>query len=159
MSRTSDQTDRLFKSLGACVAASAVGAVLWQQFDFLLVYMRSPGTPPDEVFEAWLRMLASWPSHLTLFCVMFIVSVTAALPLQALLQRQRRTDYVATALLAAVLGAVSFPTLLGFFMQFDAEPELDLQYGIRGWWPVVGAGIGLVMGSIAWMIRRPDQDV
>lgn len=159
MSRTSDQADLMFKSLGACAAASVAGAILWKHFDFLLVLLSWPRTPAGEVVEAWLHMLADWPSYLTLAAVIFIVSIAVAMPLQALLQKMRRTGYVATVLLAAVLGAVSFPTLLGFFMQFDAEPELDPQYGIRGWWPVVGAGIGLVMGSIAWMIRRPDQDV
>lgn len=150
--------DRLVKALYGCLAAAAVGTVLWQQLEFVLIAVSLPHTTVAELWGGWVETMANLSAHLNLFFVFGVVMVAIAMPLQALLQVFGRSEYLVTLGLGVVIGAVLTPLMLGFGAGFDAEPELGPLWRIRPWWSAVGAGMGLVMGTVAWLIRRPDRD-
>ena len=69
------------------------------------------------------------------------------LPIQALLQRLGRNGYLPNVGLCVLLGGLAF-------LLFVQVLEFTLAEGM-----VFGIGISWTVGSIAWLIRRPDQDV
>jgi hypothetical protein len=83
--------------------------------------------------------------------IAFVPMLVIGLPVQALLQRAGKTSYVSNTLLATVAGAVVLPAI---FMAISLPGNNAFTSENMS----MGALVAFLIGSIAWLIRRPDKD-
>ena len=82
----------------------------------------------------------------------FVCMVMLALPAQVLLQYFKCTSYLSNIALAALGGAIVEGIIayaMGHFFTALSDPIIAFS----------GAWAAVCIGSIAWLIRRPDKDI
>ncbi|HVZ29510.1 MAG TPA: hypothetical protein VG839_03895 [Asticcacaulis sp.] len=138
---------RLGKSLLAAFIGSWLGCALFLALSDL--FGGGPGLGFGDILPglaSFFRLLFS-PFGLFAFLPMLVVG----LPVQALLQRAGKTAYLWNIIPAVIAGAITFPLIL---ISFGATAGGDFTGENMG----MGALAAFLVGSIAWLIRRPDKD-
>lgn len=148
---------RTLKSLGACLAAAASATVLWGLFTLVMALLGWPdGTTMGLRFGYWVQ--GQWPLVAFLFIAIMFVMVVFAMPVQAVLQMFGQAGYIATVMVAVVLGAGFYHWIFDTVEHLAHDPEIAPPSKLHPEWLAYGAAMGFYLGSVAWLIRRPDKD-
>ncbi len=138
---------RLGKSLFSAFIASWLGSAVFIALSDL--FNGNPGVTFADIvpgITSFFRLLFS-----PFGAFAFIPMVAFGLPVQALLQRAGKTSYLWNIAPAVIAGATIFPLML---LGFGAMASGGFTLENMG----MGAGAAFIVGSIAWLIRRPDKD-
>lgn len=124
------------KSVVACVIASALGGQLgYMTIGLIQAIRQSP--PPYFHLDPWGIFIG--------LVLAGVPMVVVGIPVQAILQHFKLTDYYSNVGLSTVCGA-----LLAWY--FATSLDDILLFTLLGTW------VAFLTGSIAWLIRRPDKD-
>jgi hypothetical protein len=137
---------RLGKSLLAAFIGSWLGCALFIAVSDLLD--GSSGLKPGDILPGLANLFRLLFSPFGLFA--FLPMLVIGLPAQALLQRAGKTSYLWNVVPAVVAGAITFPLIL---LSFGTAGD-DFTAENMG----MGALAAFLVGSITWLIRRPDKD-
>ncbi len=141
--------NKLLKSVMACVIAAVLGGKLGPlTIGFVLALQHSPGLHSNiHPMSGFQGLAYIHPMDLFLGLVLAgVPMVVVGIPVQAILQHFKLTDYFSNVGLATVCGA-----LLAWY--FATSLDDVLLFTLLGTW------VAFLTGSIAWLIRRPDKDI
>jgi hypothetical protein len=128
--------NKLLKSVIACVIAAAVGGQLGPM-TIGLFYTLQRSTYPHFRLDPMGAMLGLVFAGVPMLVI--------GIPAQAVLQKFRLTDYFSNTGLATICGAP-----LAYYLALSTDSLTAFM--------LVGTWTAFLVGSIAWLIRRPDKD-
>lgn len=140
-----------WKRLGRSLLAAAVGSWLGSAL-FIAISDLIGGGQFGGPQDLWRGMLSFFNLLFSPFgAFAFIPMVVIGLPVQALLQHVGKAGYLWNVIPAVIAGAIFFPLLLiGFGAMGRGGFTLENMS--------MGALAAFLVGSIAWLVRRPDKD-
>ncbi len=147
MSLQSIDWQRLGKSLFAAFVGSWLGCAL-----FVTVSAFIGDVHISSLQDLWHGVLSFFRLLFSpIGLLAFLPMVVIGLPVQAVLQRAGKTGYVWNVVPAVIAGAILLPLIL---VGIGALSESSFTLETFG----MGALAAFFVGSIAWLIRRPDKD-